>query len=221
MAIISRRHFWNEEKFENVEILESGGITNNTLKVNYPLIPDLFDYSMFLDDVRKVMFSESKIEIVYDLEFNIGATSEGHQAFGAFRMINLDLESEVSPADYGFLIGLLTFSPGSFGWGMVRIKAGSPDFLGAGAANPSGPTRFRIRSDDDGSDVRLQVDIDAGSGFVEQYNDKFADMAPMIGELGDNGFFFSTGGAELPVIEVGDHSLLDNIQIDEQNVIPP
>lgn len=218
MALIGRRHFWEEYNFGNTEIIDSGGITDNTLKINYSG-DDFFSYTMMLDEARKAIFSAPEIEIVYDLELNVGATSNDLQAWGSFRLINFDPEGS-PPMDYGFLVGLFLTAPGNPpSWGILKFTLSGPSFLGSGAANPSGPTRFRVRSDDDSGNVRLQVEVDIGSGFSEVYNSNFGDMAPVIGEIGDNGFAFSAGPAK--VIEIGDHAFLDNIQIDEQPVIPP
>ncbi len=209
MAVVGKREYWVETQPENAEIIESGGISNNTMKVAYTT-PEASIYAAIIGSEVKALFSEEKIELVFDAKLNLGLTSDGSGVLGVVRAQGWN-PTGGSPLDWGFVVGML---PGIYV--VLRFLAGSPEFVGFGPVSPSEVTRFRIRSDDNGPLVRLQVEVDFGSGFEEVLNNEYADMPLLIGELGENGFLFTSGD----ILEVGDHALVDNIQMDDQSVIP-
>lgn len=217
MAIVGKREYWDETNPANMEIV-AAGITDKSLKASYNLV-DVPVYSMAIDSEIKLLFSEPKIEMVFDFEMGIGPTSDGPQIMAGIRGINWNPAID-PPATDGFLIGVLTFGAGTLGTAVLRIVDNVIEFLTPGPINPTGPTRFRIRSDDDGALVRLQVEIDVGSGYSELINAQYNDMPAVNGELGDNSISFLVGSAT-PFLEPGDYGMIDNITIDEKNVVIP
>ena len=220
MAIIGKRDYWIEYNAGNAEIITSGGISGNTLKANFVAGPEA-SYSMRLDSERMALFTSPKIEAIFDAELNVNSASDGPQVLSGVRLLEYNPASPGGlPARYGFLAGLIKFGGGGpVGWFAMKINDWVFSLLGAGAISGVS-AKFRIRSDDEGSNVRFQLEMDEGSGYSELINASYGDMAALIGEIGEVSFSCVVG-SDTPAINPGDHALLDNIQIDEQSVILP
>jgi hypothetical protein len=209
MALTGKREYWDEIIQEVVPVASAeDAISGMSLRIPFYIEPPSTDllWVMQAGDSIMSLFENEATELVFSAKLLVDPGNEGLQLLSFIRLV-------WEPA-WGFLVGFLKTET-IVNLLIMRFVNGTPEGLFSTPIGNEG--RIRVRSDDDGALVRLQVEEDFEGHFLTQYFKSFDDMAPLVGNVNNVGFTVFSEGP----VSADDVAILDNIQLDNQPVVPP
>lgn len=227
MAVIGRRNLWDESVTEIIPVSVPGGISNNSLKMNFESIGAVAGFRtahlMEIGTAISDLFTEIESELIWSSKINVDPASQGIFMLGVIRAQWTD---KTTIPDYGFVGGIgIDPAGGNPVIFFLRFNGAGPEPIFSSEFDLDDIGRFRLRSNDEGSDVVVQLERQSliTSEWATLERIVFDDMPTVNGTMGIVGlwtFYADFGPPDNHVLTAGDFGFWDDVQV-SQNVTDP
>lgn len=228
MAVIGRRILWTEPITEVIPVSTPSGISGNSLNIPFDDIGPIAGvetvHLMEIAEPIADLFTEIEAELIWSSNMIIDPASRGIFMLG---LIRTQWSDKTTNPEYAFVGGIGITPDGSAVIFLARFNGSGIELLFFNFFNIDDVVRFRLRSNDEGANVKVQFEIQNldTSDWAILYIAELDDMPSVNGTMGGISLWTMytdefLGPPSVQISTPGDYGLLDDIQV-SQNVIDP